>query len=60
MINAADSDHPYVVTTILAIEGTGKKFVHTSGSSIVVDIKESELLGVVGKSKKPRDVPVLR
>jgi nucleoside-diphosphate-sugar epimerase len=38
VINAADSDHPYVITTILSVlEGTGKKFVHTSGSSIVGD-----------------------
>lgn len=38
VINAADSDHPYVVTTILAaLEGTGKTFIHTSGSSIAGD-----------------------
>lgn len=38
IINAADSDNPWVVTTILpAIAGSGKLFIQTSGSSIVGD-----------------------
>jgi nucleoside-diphosphate-sugar epimerase len=36
VINAADSDHAAAVDTLLAaLEGTGKPFLHTSGSSIV-------------------------
>ena len=38
VVNAADADDPYVATTILAaLEGTGKTFVQTSGTSIVGD-----------------------
>ncbi|UUZ84136.1 NAD-dependent epimerase/dehydratase family protein [Paenibacillus sp. P26] len=38
VVNAADSDHTFAVTTLLtALEGSGKTFVHTSGSSIVGD-----------------------
>ncbi|GIO12044.1 hypothetical protein J19TS2_15990 [Cohnella xylanilytica] len=38
VVNAADSDHIFAVTTLLtALEGSGKTFVHTSGSSIVGD-----------------------
>jgi nucleoside-diphosphate-sugar epimerase len=38
VINAADSDHPYVVEAILpALEGSGKCFIQTSGSSIIAD-----------------------
>ena len=38
VINAADSDHAFVVSTIVnALEGSGKKFIHTSGSSVVAD-----------------------
>ncbi len=38
VVNAADSDHIFAVTTLLtAFEGSGKTFVHTSGSSIVGD-----------------------
>lgn len=38
VINAADSDHRGAVEAILkGIQGTGKKFLHTSGSSIVGD-----------------------
>ncbi|UJL46468.1 NAD-dependent epimerase/dehydratase family protein [Virgibacillus sp. NKC19-16] len=38
VINAADAENSYAVATILtALEGTGKTFVHISGSSIVSD-----------------------
>ena len=38
VVNAADSDNPYAVTALLeALEGTNKRIVHTSGSSIVGD-----------------------
>lgn len=38
VINAADSDNPYVVSTLLdVLRGSGKTLIHTSGSSIVGD-----------------------
>jgi nucleoside-diphosphate-sugar epimerase len=38
VINAADADDPFVVEILLqALEGSGKKIIHTSGSSIVGD-----------------------
>ena len=38
VINTADSDHPFVVTTLLsALTGSDKLFIHTSGSSLVGD-----------------------
>ncbi|MBC9934096.1 NAD-dependent epimerase/dehydratase family protein [Chitinophaga qingshengii] len=38
VINTASADNPYVVATILeALAGSGKKFIHTSGSSIAGD-----------------------
>ncbi|MCW5692783.1 MAG: NAD-dependent epimerase/dehydratase family protein [Pseudolabrys sp.] len=38
VINAANSDDPFAVEAILpALEGTGKSFIHTSGSSIIAD-----------------------
>jgi nucleoside-diphosphate-sugar epimerase len=38
IINAADSDNLYVVEAVLpAIAGTGKTFLHTSGTSVVAD-----------------------
>jgi len=38
IVNAADSDNPYVVSTLLdALRGSGKTLIHTSGSSIVGD-----------------------
>ncbi|MBE9063292.1 NAD-dependent epimerase/dehydratase family protein [cf. Phormidesmis sp. LEGE 11477] len=38
VINAADADDPFAVEVLLrAIEGSGKKLIHTSGSSIVGD-----------------------
>jgi nucleoside-diphosphate-sugar epimerase len=41
VVNAASSDNVYFVTTVLeALRGTGKTFIHTSGSSIVGDKAE--------------------
>ncbi|MDZ4876977.1 MAG: Aurachin B dehydrogenase [Chroococcidiopsis cubana SAG 39.79] len=38
VINAANADDPFVVEVLLqALEGSGKKLIHTSGSSIVGD-----------------------
>lgn len=38
VINTADADHPYVVSTLLTcLKDTGKTFIQTSGSSIVGD-----------------------
>lgn len=38
VVNAANSDDPYVVESILpALEGTGKSYIQTSGSSIIAD-----------------------
>lgn len=38
VINAADADDPFVVEVLLrSLEGSGKKLIHTSGSSIVGD-----------------------
>lgn len=39
VINAADADDAFSVSALLsAIEGTGKRFIHTSGSSVVGDM----------------------
>jgi len=38
VINAASSDDPFAVEAMLpALEGSGKPFIHTSGSSIIAD-----------------------
>lgn len=38
VINAANADDPFAVEAMLpALEGTGKPFIHTSGSSIIAD-----------------------
>jgi nucleoside-diphosphate-sugar epimerase len=38
VVNAADSDHAFAVTTLLtALAGSGKRLIHTSGSSVVGD-----------------------
>jgi nucleoside-diphosphate-sugar epimerase len=43
VINAANAEHRGVVEAILpALAGTGKAFVHTSGSSIVADLASGE------------------
>lgn len=44
VVNAADSDHAFAVRSLLdALEGTGKKLIHTSGSSVVADRAVGEL-----------------
>ncbi|WP_199617593.1 NAD-dependent epimerase/dehydratase family protein [Paenibacillus alkalitolerans] len=48
IINAADSDHIFAVSTILsALEGTGKIFIHTSGSSVVGDKAAGKISSLV-------------
>ena len=43
VINAADSDDPWVVATLLqTLHGTGKALIHTSGSSLVGDRANGE------------------
>ncbi|MEN7550864.1 NAD-dependent epimerase/dehydratase family protein [Rapidithrix thailandica] len=55
VINAANSDNPYIVETVLnTLEGTGKTFIHTSGSSIVGDKANGEK----GEFIFTEDVPV--
>ncbi len=54
VINTADADNPYVITTILsALAGSGKTFIHTSGSSIVADWA----LGDAGYTEPFRSIP---
>jgi nucleoside-diphosphate-sugar epimerase len=54
VINTADSDHPWVVTTILkALKGSGKPFLHTSGSSIVGDNSAGEYTEEVHEDTAP-------
>lgn len=43
VINAADSDHKVAVETMIeALRGSGKIFIHTSGSSIIADDAKGE------------------
>ena len=43
VINAASSDHPAAVEALLhALEGSGKPFIHTSGSSVIGDNARGE------------------
>jgi nucleoside-diphosphate-sugar epimerase len=38
VLNTADSDHLYAIEALLAaLEGSGKRLVHTSGSSVIAD-----------------------
>ncbi|MFA6117595.1 MAG: NAD-dependent epimerase/dehydratase family protein [Sphingomonas sp.] len=47
VIHCADADHAASVDTLLsALEGSGKLFIHTSGSSIVADDAQGEHPGV--------------
>ncbi|MCW3464437.1 NAD-dependent epimerase/dehydratase family protein [Chitinophaga nivalis] len=47
VIHAADADNAFTVATILeALAGTGKKFIHTSGSSITGDKARGEYAGL--------------
>lgn len=55
VINAADSDHAGAVKALLAgLEGTGKPFIHTSGSSLVGD----EAMGEPSDAIFTEDTPV--
>jgi nucleoside-diphosphate-sugar epimerase len=48
VINAADADNPWVVRTIIeALAGSGRPFLHTSGSSIVGDRSNGEFSDVL-------------
>ncbi len=54
IINAADSDARELVETILdSLQGTGKIFIHTSGSSIVSDTAHGEYAEKVYDEKTP-------
>ena len=60
IINAADSDNPYVVTTLLdALRGSGKTLIHTSGSSIVGDRAGGHASDVVYDDEQTRPPPRL-
>lgn len=55
VINAADSDHEGAVRTLLAgLEGSGKPFIHTSGTSLVGD----EAMGEPSDAIFTEDTPV--
>ncbi len=54
VINAADSDDPWVVSTMIqALEGTGKTLIHNSGSSLVGDCAGGELSEAVFSDRDP-------
>ena len=54
VINAANADDPFVVEAILpALEGTGKVFIHTSGSSIIADRGAGEASALVFHEDTP-------
>lgn len=56
VINAADSDARQLVETVLAaLKGTGKKFIHTSGSSIVSDTACGEYSDKIYDETTPLD-----
>ena len=60
-INAASSDHRGAVEACLeALAGTGKPFLHTSGSSIVADDAEGEPSDAVFAEDTPFTPPPLR
>ncbi len=53
-VNAASADHPAAVDAILgALEGSGKTFLHTSGSSIVGTRARGELVEAVFDEDTP-------
>jgi nucleoside-diphosphate-sugar epimerase len=57
VINAADADDPFAVEVLLrALEGSGKKLVHTSGSSIVGDRAAGEYSSRIFHEDIPRPV----
>lgn len=61
VINAASSDHRAAVEACLdALAGTGKPFLHTSGSSIVADDAQGEPSDAVFDEATPFTPPPLR
>ncbi|NJO51313.1 MAG: NAD-dependent epimerase/dehydratase family protein [Leptolyngbyaceae cyanobacterium RM2_2_4] len=57
VINAADADDPFVVEVLLrALAGSGKKLIHTSGSSIVGDRAAGEYSDRVFCEDIPRPI----
>src|SRR5688572_28989142 len=61
VINAASSDHEGCVAACLAaLSGTGKPFLHTSGSSIVADDAGGEPGDAVFEEATPFTPPPLR
>lgn len=59
VINAANADDPFAAMTLVdALEGTGKRLIHTSGSSIVADKVDGERPGpVITEDNMPPPVP---
>lgn len=56
VINAADADHTGALNTLLhALEGTGARLIHTSGSSIVGDRAEGRASDAVFDDQTPFD-----
>ncbi|MBW4420342.1 MAG: NAD-dependent epimerase/dehydratase family protein [Myxacorys californica WJT36-NPBG1] len=57
VINAADADDPFVVEVLLqALAGSGKKLIHTSGSSIVGDRAAGEYSNRIFHEDIPRPI----
>lgn len=57
VINAADADNPFVAEVLLqALEGSDKKLIHTSGSSIVGDRAVGEYSARVFHEDVPRPI----
>lgn len=57
VINAADADNPFVGEVLLrALEGSGKKLIHTSGSSIVGDRAAGEFSDRIFHEDIPRPI----
>jgi nucleoside-diphosphate-sugar epimerase len=56
VINAADVDNPYPVATILtALKGSGKRFIQTSGTSVVGDKSAGEYSHKIYHEDTPLD-----
>ncbi|RUR81887.1 hypothetical protein PCC6912_27560 [Chlorogloeopsis fritschii PCC 6912] len=57
VINAADADDPFAVEVLLrALDGSGKKLIHTSGSSIVGDRAAGEYSSRIFHEDIPRPI----
>jgi nucleoside-diphosphate-sugar epimerase len=57
VINAADADNPFVVDVLLrALQDSGKKLIHTSGSSIVGDRATGEFSDRIFHEDIPRPI----